>query len=150
MGFQDLEELIPLSKKRLPIGGGREHEFPDRISAESGALLLLIQKTARERTDLGGDLTAILKALNVDDAHADRLMEDVLGMPAAELLAMVSMNGDRMLHIFKTLMVWHLAGQEAAEEAWSQVGNPKAPTKPRKATPSKGKAPAARRGSRVS
>ena len=147
--FQDLDEILPVahSAKRLPVGG-EILEFPDRISAESGILLLRVQQQARENPALLEATGAVL----VEKVGAERLealMVEVLGRTFEEMLPLVGMNPARVMHIFQTLTVWHLAGEEAAREFWNDPGKAMALAATRTG-PSKGKAKSARRGSRAS
>ena len=144
MGFKDLDELL-VTRKQLPVRG-RLLDFPDRISAGSGLVLLRISQRAKAHPDQAADAESIVAGL-LDEAGWEALQTEVLGKPAEEFIA-DGLSGDETSHIFKTLMVWHLHGQEAAERAWEQVGNPQAPN--RRTRRSKAAATSSRaRGSRA-
>lgn len=46
-GFKDYDELVTRTPKRLPLGG-QVFEFPQRISARTGVVLLAIRAAALE------------------------------------------------------------------------------------------------------
>lgn len=125
MPFKDLDELL-VARKQLPIGG-RLHDFPDRISAASGLVLLRLSQRAQADPDAAANADKIASEL-LDDAGWEALQTEVLGKPAEEFIA-DGLTGDHVSHVFKTLMTWHLHGQDAAEKAWEQVGNPPAPNR---------------------
>jgi hypothetical protein len=126
VSFQDLDELLGSPKKELPVRG-RLLSFPDRISAESGVVLLRVSQRAKSDPEQAKDADAIVADLLTPEGW-EALQAEVLGKPAEEFIA-DGLSGDEVAHIFKTLMTWHLYGQDAAEKAWVQVGNPPAPNR---------------------
>lgn len=126
MPFQDLDELLGSPKKELPVRGALL-TFPDRISAESGVVLLRVSQRAKADPEAAKDGDTILSDL-LDADGWEALQTEVLGKPAEEFIA-DGLSGDEVSHIFKTLMTWHLYGQDAAEQAWATVGNPPAPNR---------------------
>lgn len=136
MPFQDLDELLGSPKKELPVGG-RLLTFPDRISAETGMVLLRISQRAKDNPEAAQDGDALVADL-LDDDGWQAVQTEVMGRTPEEMLA-DGLMGDRAAHVFKTLIIWHVYGREAAEKAWSQVGNPPAPNR---ATRRASKAPA--------
>lgn len=143
--FKDLDEVLQLSGKQLPIGG-KVHEFPDRISAKSGTMLILMQRRTAENPEAAQkDGVKFYEGLVGEEAMAE-LMTDVLGEPPEEFLAKVNLDGRRLLHVFQTLTIWHLAGEDMARELWNDPGKLTA-LKP--TARSKGKGKSARQGSRA-
>ena len=144
MPFRDLDELLGSPKKQLPIRG-RLLDFPDRISKDTGLLLLRVQQRAKASD--GDTDPATLVADLLDDEGWTALQAEVLGRSPEELIA-EGLSGQEIAHIFQTLISWHLYGQDAAEAAWESVGNGPAPN--RKTRRSKAAAPSNRpRGSRA-
>lgn len=126
MTFQDLDELLGSPKKELPIGG-RMVTFPDRISKDTGLLLLRVSQRAKADPAAAENADTIVADL-LDEAGWQAVQSEVLGRSPEELMA-EGWSGDHLAHIFKTLITWHLYGRDTAEEAWSQVGNPPAPNR---------------------
>lgn len=126
MAFKDLDELLGSPKKELPVRGTLL-TFPERISAASGLVLLRVSQRAKADPEAAKDADALVADL-LDEAGWEALQSEVLGRPAEEFIA-DGLSGDEVSHIFKTLMTWHLYGQDAAEAAWEQVGNPPAPNR---------------------
>lgn len=145
--FQDLDQVLPIAKKQLPIHG-QVVDFPDRISAESGTLLLRIQHRGRERPELVEQPDQLIDGL-VDEARMNELVEEVLGRPAEEFLPLVNMDQSRMMHVFQTLMVWHLSGEDSAREVWNNPGKAPGPKTAKKTTGSKARGRSGRPGSRA-
>lgn len=125
MSFKDFDELVTRAPKRLPIGG-HLFEFPQRISAQTGATLLAVQTVA---ADLGpdSDPQAIFAATGLEDEALGGLIEDMLGEGRRQLVE--AGFGDAIPHVFKTLTAWHLYGQEAAEQVWNSLGPTPAPNR---------------------
>lgn len=125
MSFKDFDELVARTPKRLPIGG-RMYDFPDRISAESGKLLLVMQRMGQE---LGPDVEpqALLAAAGLDDDRVMALQAEMLGGCFDEMVE--HGVGAAVGHVIKALTAWHLYGQEAAERAWNSLGPTTAPNR---------------------
>jgi hypothetical protein len=144
--FKDIDELLGSPKKQLPVHG-RLYDFPDRISAATGTVLLRISQRAQADPAAAEDADSIVADL-LDDEGWVAVQEEILGRPALDFVA-EGLTGDQVSHIFKTLMVWHLYGQEAAEKAWEMVGLPPAGAPNRAVRRSKGQAKSSQgRGSR--
>lgn len=137
MSFQDLDELLGSPKKELPIGG-RLVTFPDRVSAETGVIMLRIAQIAKSDPAKALDADTIVSEL-LDDEGWARIQAEVLGGDPQTLMLEHNLTGDRLAHVFKTLMAWHLYGKEVAEKAWAEVGPPAAPNRAtrRRKTPAK-------------
>lgn len=144
MAFKDHGEALlrGVDPKRLPYKG-TWYEFPRSISARTGLLLARIRDKAYTAVRDGGAQS--LDELDMDedmldslgDADQSELRAEILGEAYPRLIedgvpeAVVD-------HMESTLVIWHLTGsQEAAEEAWNEVGGPKAPAD-RKAKKSSG------------
>lgn len=125
MSFRDLDELLGRPAKELPIRG-RVHTFPDRISAESGLVLLRLSQHVKADPDPTANAQAIASEL-LDEAGWVALQAEVLGRPAEEFIG-EGLTGEEVAHVMRTLIVWHLHGLEAAEAAWEAVGNAQGPT----------------------
>lgn len=122
MAFRDLTDVLGATPaKVLPIHG-KMIEFPGRVSARAGMLLLAIQRAAQEQqAELGEILPdqVVVAAVGLDGAdEAGKYLEaEMLGDSRGELdaLGVVGVERDRIL---ATLTVWHLSGQDAAEAVW--------------------------------
>lgn len=125
MSFKDFDELVARTPKRLPIGG-RLYEFPDRISAETGKLLLVMQRQAQE---LGADASpeSLLRTAGISDEQILKVQAEMLGDTIDEMVA--NGVGAAVGHAVKALTAWHLYGQEAAEQAWNSLGPTPAPNR---------------------
>lgn len=116
-GFLDFVEDVAPEPKRLPING-KLYEFPARVSAETGRLLLLVWRTGRE----GGDVEGALRRAAVDDEHALDMQDELLG-EAFDELVMDGRSG-AIPRVMTTLTTWHLFGQAAAEQVWNAAADP--------------------------
>lgn len=144
-GFRDFDELVARAPKQLPIGG-RLFDFPDRISAETGRLLLVMQRQAQE---LGAEATPedLLETAGLDADTLLQVQADLLGDALDEMVAQGV--GGAVGHVVKTLTVWHLYGQDAAEQVWNSLGPTPAPNRAArrsKATATSTKRPASTAG----
>lgn len=136
MAFKDYS--VTRDIKRLPIGG-QVFEFPDRISAQSGEVLLRVQAAAQDLSS-EADPVDVLEAANI---ATDKLMQaqaEMLGDGHAALIA--AGLGAAVEHVVQTLTAWHVFGQVAAERAWNGLGPTTAPN--RAARRSKATAPSNR------
>lgn len=140
MAFRDLADVLDVpSPKILPINGTMV-EFPGRISAASGALLILMrQKAVAGELDAAADLadTGL-----ITDARALELEAELLG-DGVQQLDELGVFGDGRARVVQTLMAWHMSGQEAAEAVWE--GKAQAPRQ----VGTKSSRPRAGRGSRT-
>jgi hypothetical protein len=126
MPFRDLSEFLTDTPKCLPIHG-KLWEFPTRISAESGIVLLRIANTTQTASDGGEDGDALVAQV-ADAAQLQALQTELLGCDPEDLIRQ-GWTMEEVAHVFKTLMAWHLYGQESAETAWEQVGPTPAPNR---------------------
>lgn len=122
MGFRDLAEILPATAakpKALPING-TVYDFPGRISAETGALLVAIEKhRGKEAADILGV---------VDQEQMQRLQDDLLG-DAYDRMRAAGVTGEMISHVIATLIMWHLYGEQAAEAVWESAGEAKTPNR---------------------
>lgn len=113
MAFKDLDELLSDEPKRLPVGG-KVMEFPGRLNAAQGLMLLRLSRSARDAK--AEDADKIAQAVGTEEQWAD-LERAVLGKPSEDFLE-DGLTQVKVQHIFQTLMAWHLHGQEVAEQVW--------------------------------
>jgi hypothetical protein len=114
MAFRDLADVLGVAPdKVLPING-QDVRFPGRISARTGQLLLATNAAVE-----GGARTEseIVERLQLSEEDLQAVEEDLLG-PAAAVLDGLGVVGEARQHVMATLTVWHLAGQDAAENVW--------------------------------
>lgn len=152
MAFKDhghayIDRLEP---KKLPYEG-TWYRFPASISAATGMLLHRMQTKAEgavaqieeakaaAAAAIDGeraDTTAPDLELDLDEDLIDGIPEDKLQDIRAEILgdAWAKLAEDDVPeamvdHMFETLMIWHMFGdQDVAEAYWNDVTGPKAPT----------------------
>lgn len=123
--FRDFDELVPRAPKQLPLGG-QLFDFPDRVSARTGTLLLAMQVATKE---LGADAAPeqVLRKLDMTDSEMQHLHDELLGDGHRALVA--AGFGHAVGHVVKTLTVWHLYGEEAAQQVWNSLGPTSAPNR---------------------
>lgn len=124
MGFRDLSEILPSTAdepKCLPILG-TTYEFPARVSAETGALLLQIE---RQRTEVDPS--------GLGEEVLERVQRDLLG-DTYDTMRVAGVPPAMVSHAIATLMVWHLYGQQAAEAAWERMGEAQTPNRAQRRT----------------
>lgn len=134
MSFEDLDSFLVVQPVKLPIKG-KTYEFPGAIPARTG---LMLQRMAAAAEKAKGDgAAADLAAEILDDDEEFNLRADVMG-DGEKAMADDGLTSAHVKHVFQTLLVWHMAGREAAEKAWRDLGEAPAPNR------------AARRGSKDS
>lgn len=128
MGFRDLDEFLTEQPIELPIRG-KVYRFPGSIPARTGLLLQRLAAAAA-RAPEGTDQTAAteMAAEVLSDSEELDLRAEVMGDAEAEM-ADDGLSTAHTAHVFRTLMVWHMVGQGAAEKAWEQLGPPPAPNR---------------------
>lgn len=126
--FEDLAEFFEVSPKRLPVKG-KVYEFPASISGQAGLTLALVaEEFARvaEAKKRGEEIDFDNAVL--DDQEEINLREELFGAAHQQMIA-DGLSADMISHVSKTLMVWHMQGEEAALAAWKSAGPaPKAKT----------------------
>lgn len=115
-GFNDYSVTRDL--KRLPIDG-HVFEFPDRISAEAGEVLLRVHNAAVDAGE-NADPERVFEAAGIDPAQVHQAHAELLGDAHAELIA-EGLSG-ALERVVQTLTAWHVFGQKAAESAWNGLG----------------------------
>lgn len=114
MAFRDLTDVLGVTPpKTLPIHG-EQVEFPARVSARTGMLLLTLQ----HRADAGEDVESVVDSLGLDDAAAVELERDLLGEDGLRRLDALGVIGDARAHVVGTLIAWHMRGEAAAVATW--------------------------------
>lgn len=137
--FRDLDLILVDKPIRLPIRG-KTYEFPGNISARTGLLLERLGAEAQKAkldVDSGKADPAALAAEVFSDTEELDLRREVMGDTEAEM-ARDGLTTGHVRHVFQTLLVWHMTGEEAAAKAWESLGEAPAPNR------------AARRGSKGS
>lgn len=132
-GFKDFDELVTRTPKQLPIGGVL-YDFPDRVSARTG-LLMLAMRAAAQDLPAGSDPTDLIDAAGVSEADAAAMESELLGDGHARLIE--AGHGHAVAHVVQTLTVWHLYGQAAAEQVWNSLGPTPAPNRAARRSPAK-------------
>lgn len=129
--FRDLDEFLVDQPIRLPIRG-KTYEFPGSIPARTGLLLQRMGAKADEARRAGqgpeGLAAAAMEAEVLDDEAEMDLRRELMGDTEVEM-ARDGLSTAHTSHVFRTLIVWHMAGEEAALAAWTALGNVKAPNR---------------------
>jgi hypothetical protein len=128
--FRDLDEFLVDEPIRLPIRG-KTYSFPGSIPARTGLLLQRLGAAAdKARTSIkaGAANPAELAAEVFSDSEETDLRAEIMG-PAEQEMADDGLTTAHTSHVFRTLMVWHMAGEEAAMKAWEAVGPQAAPNR---------------------
>lgn len=113
MTFRDLTEVLGSEPKVLPIRG-TDVEFPGRISARTGTLLLKLQEEVEAGNDVVDDLVAS-GIITAEDAI--EIEDDLLG-DGRRVLDEMGVVGQMRQRVVETLTAWHLGGEEAAIGVW--------------------------------
>lgn len=137
MAFRDLAEFQLVRPLVLPIRG-KVYEFPGDISARG---LIKLQK-------LNYQIEQIRAGVEVEDPISDDEMTAIEAELYGDLKDEMVADGilsSQLKAVFWTLMNYHLAGIEAAEEFWNAQGEAVAPSRaerrrktPTKSRPSRG------------
>lgn len=137
MAFDDLDGFLVVQPIRLPIRG-KTYEFPGSIPARTG---LLLQRLAAEadRARSGDTEPADLATEVLSDDEEVDLRGEIMGKAEQEM-ADDGLTTAHTRHVFQTLLVWHMAGPEAAERAWRTLGEAKPPNRAERRAASKGSA----------
>lgn len=135
MAFEDIDAVLTKQPKRLPLHG-KTYEFPGDIPWRAGLTLQRLAAAAQEAKGSDAD-AAKLAAEVLTERQEDDLMDVLLG-PAQQQMADDGVTTAEVAHVFRTLMVWHIAGQESAEEAWRKMGEAPAPSREQRRAASKG------------
>lgn len=129
--FRDLDEFLVDEPIRLPIRG-KTYEFPGSIPARTGLLLQRMGAMAEQARQAGagpaGLAKAAMEAEVLDDQAEMDLRRELMGDTEAEM-ARDGLTTAHTAHVFRTLMVWHMAGEEAAMYAWERQGNSSTPNR---------------------
>lgn len=127
--WQDLDDFLVISPIRLPIGG-KTYSFPGSLSGRSGLLLQRIGAASAKaalRAKTGTKVQEMSDEL-LSDAQEIDLRTEIMGDTEAELIA-DDVPAVKITHVFRTLMTWHMAGEAAAKEAWTSLGEAPAPSR---------------------
>jgi hypothetical protein len=129
--FRDLDEFLVDQPIELPIRG-KNYRFPGSISARTGLLLQRMGAKADEARRAGQGpaelASAAMDAEVLDDETELDLRRELMGDTEAEM-ARDGLTTAHTGHVFRTLIVWHMAGEEAALAAWTALGNVQAPNR---------------------
>lgn len=145
--FRDLDEFLVDKPIELPIRG-KIYRFPGSVSARTGLLLQRMGAVAEQAHRHGSDpATAATETLDselLDDAAEQDLRREIMGDAEVEM-ARDGLSTAHTGHVFRTLIVWHLAGEDAALQAWERLGNVTAPNREQRRAASKGSGTSTRR-----
>jgi hypothetical protein len=128
--FRDLDEFLIDEPIRLPIRG-KTYEFPGSIPARTGLLLQRLGAAAEKASASikAGTANATELAAEVfSDSEETDLRAEMMG-DTEQQMADDGLTTAHTTHVFRTLMVWHMAGEEAAMKAWEAVGPQPAPNR---------------------
>lgn len=134
MPFDDLDDFLVVQPIRLPIRG-KTYEFPGSISARTGLMLQRLTAEADKVRDGSTEPTDLAAEVLNDEEEID-LRAEVLGDTERQMAA-DGLSTAHVRHVFQTLLVWHMAGQEAAEKAWHTLGEAQAPNRAERRAASK-------------
>jgi hypothetical protein len=144
MTFRDLDEFLVVSPKVLTIRGTR-YEFPGEVSGRIWLQLQSISNAMQQaqRAALAGrEFDPDQEALS--DTNEAEMMREMFGGVEEQMVA-DGCSSVELTAVFRTLLAWHLSGEEAAEAVWNAQGEAPAPNREeRRSTPP---AKASRRGS---
>lgn len=144
MPFRDLDEFLVTAPIELPIRG-KSYQFPGAISGRAGLLIRRLAEVAdeaRQARDEGRVVDETAQVLSEDD-EVD-LRAELLGDGEREMVD-DGLSTAHIAHVFQTLMVWHLAGPEAAEQAWERMAvDPPKPNRQERRSASAGSATSTR------
>jgi hypothetical protein len=145
--FRDLDEFLVDRPIELPIRG-KTYRFPGSVSARTGLLLQRMGASADVARRSGQDGTAaaseVFDAELLDDDREKDLRREIMGDGEAEM-ARDGLTTAHTEHVFRTLIVWHMAGEEAALKAWERLGNVQAPNRETRRQASKASGTSTRR-----
>ena len=150
--FQSVDEFFEsraAKPKTLPVWG-KDRQFPGRLSAEVGLVLLRMQNAAKNNEP---STRASEIAIDVLGDEAQQVLSDALMGPGVEdELVAEGVPPELVAHVYQTLIVWHLRGRDAAVQAFSQMPGEPAPSNraTRRSTASKATGTKAPRGSTAS
>lgn len=139
MDFQDLDDFLVVPPIRLPIRG-TVYEFPGEIDGRTFLALQRLIGGAIEAASSGKELDADTLGTVLVDDDSEVGMRDALMGGVDKQMADDGLTSAHIQHVFRTLVVWHTAGPEAAEKAWRTVGEVPAPNREQRRAASKGSA----------
>lgn len=113
MAFRDLDEFLVIEPVQLPIRG-KVYSFPGSVSAKTG---LFLQRAAV----LSGTPDVDPDTVLIPDEMEDDLFDELLGDAQQEMID-DRLTSAHIRHVFDTLVVFHMAGREAAEAVWEDTG----------------------------
>lgn len=128
--FADLDGILVVTPIRLPIRG-KTYEFPGTITARAGLLLhrmSIAAEKAQADVKAGKVKAADLAKEALSDGEEIDLRAEVMGDVEREM-ADDGLTSAHVHHVFQTLLVWHMAGEKAAEKAWVELGEVQAPNR---------------------
>jgi hypothetical protein len=129
--FRDLDEFLVDEPIELPIRG-KTYRFPGSVSARTGLLLQRMGASADQARRAGKSGTAaasdVFDAELLDDDTESDLRREIMGDAEAKM-AKDGLTTAHTEHVFRTLIVWHMAGEDAALLAWERLGNVQAPNR---------------------
>lgn len=122
--FRDLDEILVDKPVRLPIKG-KTYEFPGSIPARTGLMLQRIAAAAHKAKNASP--TDLAEEVLSDEEEID-LRGELMGSTEVEM-ARDGLTTAHTSHVFQTLLIWHMAGEEAAAAAWESLGKVQVPNR---------------------
>lgn len=125
--FRDLAEFLDDAKPISLPWRGKVYEFPGSVSGRTGLLLstALDGAVAGTRGADGKPADPELVELLNDEQEAS-VHDEVFGGVDRDLIR-DGADSRVVRHFFLTLITWHVAGPDAAVNAWESLGNDPAP-----------------------
>lgn len=125
--FRDLDEILVDKPIRLPVKG-KTYEFPGSIPGRTALMLQRLTSAADKAVREGGADAAELAQEVFSDSEEVDLRSQVMGTGEAAMAA-DGLTSAHTNHVFRTLLVWHMSGEEAAAKAWESLGEAQAPNR---------------------
>jgi hypothetical protein len=138
MAFRELTEFLNSPRPELPVRG-KVYVFPsnDEVSGRVTLQLRLIQSQAfavAKAQEAGTTITLDRAALDeVDEARVRRELMTLNGHDVEAEMIEDGCSGAQIDHVLNTLVVWHTAGPDAAEQAWEAMAGRLDPPAPNRA-----------------
>lgn len=125
--FRDLDDILVDKPIRLPVKG-KTYEFPGSIPGRTALMLQRLAAAADKahRKD-NTDASALAQEVFSDSEELD-LQAEVMG-DGQTAMAADGLTSAHINHVFRTLLVWHMSGEEAAAKAWESLGEAPAPNR---------------------
>jgi hypothetical protein len=133
MSFRDLADFLIIEPIDLPVGG-KTYRFPGTVSGRVTLQLRLVQEqalSAARAQGRGEKATLDTDALaNVDEKYVRAQLFTFDGHDVEAEMIDDGCSSAQIDHVMNTLIVWHTAGKDAAEQAWeAMAADPQMPNR---------------------